>query len=122
MKKFHYELGFVCGAVTVLQGPYDIAAFTREARKLGLNGECNDEPGNADCFGLCFNIRNGKSVIWVNPKCTKDEQRESVIHELGHFVQNWMRYFGYDDEELRCRILGGLSIKVMRDLKLLTGK
>lgn len=116
-KVFDYDLGIVGGRIIVYVGRWHQDTINILTKKLNLSSEINEDesPG---CFGLCYSMTGGKSLIWLDGNNKPDEVVEAAAHELSHALDNWQDYFSYTDKELRARIHGYLTARIIKDLKL----
>lgn len=116
-KRLHYDLGPVGGSVTFLIGEFNPKEAEQARVLLKLPALDWSSVYNAD--GVCWGweTKVGAALIWLSNRGALAYKVDLLSHEVSHAVEHIMEYFGYEDQELRARLIGFLCGSVMADTK-----
>lgn len=116
-KYLHYDLGPVGGSVTFIIGSF--CPRSAEKARVLLKMPELDWSSAINSQGVCWgwDTKVGRCLVWLSNKGDLAEKVEILSHEVSHAVEHIMEYYGYEDQEIRARLIGFLCGMVMRDTK-----
>lgn len=117
------DFGPLGGRVHLFIGPHTPKSLKPHFARLNCdNPEAMLRESSDDCFGICYSLSSGSSLIWINPENEISECYDSIVHELSHAIDNLFNVFGYECDELRARLMGEYSCRFFKALNLIVKK
>lgn len=120
-KLLKVDTGMLGSRIHLFVGPHVLKSVLPVLRDLNYKGDSEDFllKDYERCFGICYFIENGNSMIWINPENTIEETYEAITHELSHAIDNMFDVYGYTCNELRARLTGVISRQLIKGLGLI---